>query len=663
MPHESKHIYMTYAKEKLQQALQACRERRLSATAASKQFGVPRSTLTDRLRGKVDDQAKPGRKPVIPLEVENKICDSVCESAERGMGIGRQDVLHRIGVLAKRHDIPTPFRDGRPGKFFWKGFLTRHPEITLRKPEPLSGVRARAVNHDSINNYFHGVAELFQEYNFSERPNLVWNADETGISFSHTPSRVVARAGCSIPGRVANSRESLTMLPCMNANGVAMPPMFIIKGKTKRSLAGFQSADCPQDSVFTIQKNAWQENTICEEWFEEVFLKHCGNERPQLLIWDSHSSHEALSLLEVARENNIFFLAFPPHTTHILCPLDVGIFSPFKRAYNKYCTQFMSESPENTINKSTICNLITKAYQSTFTRTNIVSSFEATGLFPLNPSAIKPSSFTPSASYPSATSTATDGAEPMEGTGPGESAAAEPVSTAVATAVATAVLVEAADEAVHEIAAAEPVAIAVATAELDEAVHIPDPSEQSMPTRTAAFEVPLEVVFPDGSSTTTSMPVMSWDNSVDDLFSPPTSSTQKLKKTKKITAHRLLTSDEVMNIKRAIAEKKDLELRVKEERKRKREEKREEKLVEPNKTTNSKGKGKGKGKKFKILDNRQNEVCVVCAKPEGDDEDWVQCDACTLWYHQYCVPDSHTSIMNFAIFTQIPFHCQHCYSV
>ena len=129
-----------------------------------------------------------------------------------------------------------------------------------------------------------------------------------------------------------------------------------------------------------------------------------------------------------------------------------------------------------------------------------------------------------------------------------EIAAAEPVATAVATAV----FVEADDEAVHEIAAAEP----VATAELDEAVHVPDPSEQSMPTRTVAFEVPLEVVFPDGSSTTTRMPVMSWDNSVDDLFSPPTSSTQKLKKTKKITTHRLLTSDEVMNIKRAMAEKK-----------------------------------------------------------------------------------------------------------
>ena len=131
------------------------------------------------------------------------------------------------------------------------------------------------------------------------------------------------------------------------------------------------------------------------------------------------------------------------------------------------------------------------------------------------------------------------------------------------------------------------------TAELDEAVHVPDPSEQSMPTRTAAFEVPLEVVFPDGSSTTTSMPVMSWDNSVDDLFSPPTSSTQKLKKTKKITAHRLLTSDEVMNINRAIAEKKT---RTESERREKEETRIETRREACRAEENHKYQRKGKGK-------------------------------------------------------------------
>ena len=53
-----------------------------------------------------------------------------------------------------------------------------------------------------------------------------------------------------------------------------------------------------------------------ELWFKDHSLKYCGPERPQLIVLDSHSSHETLGLIEAARD------ALPPHTTQHLCPLD-----------------------------------------------------------------------------------------------------------------------------------------------------------------------------------------------------------------------------------------------------------------------------------------------------------------------------------------------------
>ena len=43
---------------------------------------------------------------------------------------------------------------------------------------------------------------------FIQKPHLVWNCDETGISMEHTHERVVARQGTiNIPGRTSNSLE------------------------------------------------------------------------------------------------------------------------------------------------------------------------------------------------------------------------------------------------------------------------------------------------------------------------------------------------------------------------------------------------------------------------------------------------------------------------
>jgi hypothetical protein len=49
---------------------------------------------------------------------------------------------------------------------------------------------------------------------------------------------VTDKASRNTPGRVANSRQSNTIIACINAIGKSMPPMIIVKGKTEKSLRG-----------------------------------------------------------------------------------------------------------------------------------------------------------------------------------------------------------------------------------------------------------------------------------------------------------------------------------------------------------------------------------------------------------------------------------------
>ena len=45
----------------------------------------------------------------------------------------------------------------------------------------------------------------------------------------------------------------------------------------------------------------------------------------RLLIIDGHESHVNVEFLQYAENNNIIVLALPPHLTHHMQPLDVGI--------------------------------------------------------------------------------------------------------------------------------------------------------------------------------------------------------------------------------------------------------------------------------------------------------------------------------------------------
>ena len=63
----------------------------------------------------------------------------------------------------------------------------------------------------------------------------------------------------------------------------------LLKGKTSKSLHGFNTSAVPFGTKWFMQKNGWMTDSIGERWFEEVFLAQCGDQRPQLLL-DGHSS-------------------------------------------------------------------------------------------------------------------------------------------------------------------------------------------------------------------------------------------------------------------------------------------------------------------------------------------------------------------------------------
>ena len=396
----NKRSYRRYSEEDLKEALNAVRSGTMSQRQAAKHFNVGQATISDHIRGRVSEGSKPGRKPVLPIEVENKIVEKTLSAAQCGFGFSRQLLAAKVCNVTKKLKIKTPFRNGIPGYDWWKGFKDRHPEVSLRTPEAQTDSRSKLLNPQIVNSYFQDLGNIIAENDLSNRPKCIWNMDETSCCMEHKPVPVVARKGSrSIPGRASHSRETFSVLVCVNADGSHIPPMIIARGKTERCLHGLGTALGPANARYTYQERAWMNDELGVKWFGELFLPNCGPERPQLIILDSHHSHEVLDLLVMAKQNGIIIMAMPPHTTHMLCPLDRTVFKPLKDYYNRECSDFLSLNPTNQVTKWNWPKLFKTAFDNAVTPTNIKEGFRACGIHPHSAQSISAAAFAPSTKF------------------------------------------------------------------------------------------------------------------------------------------------------------------------------------------------------------------------------------------------------------------------
>ena len=196
----------------------------------------------------------------------------------------------------------------------------------------------------------------------------------------------------------------MTLVACVRATGSYIPPTLIYQGQSHDLLDTWVQDLNNTEAYFAVSEKGWTNNDLGLQWLEKVFNKstrtQTGRSRRRLLIVDGHSSHVNLPFLEYADANSIIILVLPPHTTHRLQPLDVGLFSPLAQHYSQQLDVVMRNSLGITsITKHIFWPIFYSAWQKSFTTENIQSAFEATGIFPLNASRVldvlNPPSHTP----------------------------------------------------------------------------------------------------------------------------------------------------------------------------------------------------------------------------------------------------------------------------
>lgn len=100
--------------------------------------------------------------------------------------------------------------------------------------------------------------------------------------------------------------------------------------------------------------DGWKAVTL--SWFEKLLVPAVDSlfsEGPVVLFVDGHHSHLSLPLVRTAREKGVHVFCLPPHTTHVLQPLDVGVYGPVKKVWQGIVKSYKTTTLSANITKET----------------------------------------------------------------------------------------------------------------------------------------------------------------------------------------------------------------------------------------------------------------------------------------------------------------------
>ncbi|XP_031342963.1 tigger transposable element-derived protein 1-like [Photinus pyralis] len=379
----------SWSVEQLQNAVNAVHNGQ-TLNQAARTFGVPWSTLKRRIQ-KGDMTKKPmGPMSVLGKTNEKKIVRHIMKMQKFGFSPTRNEVRSIAFKLAEQLKLRHTFnKENEMAGLDWLHlFMSRNPELSIRKSEGISLARSRNMNKTNVLKYFDLLQDILVDNGLVNKPSNIYNMDESGLQLNNKPGYVVAAKGSKSVTNVTSGEkgETISVIACCNGEGTFLPPACVFKGKNEKP--EYRDNMPPGSTIYMSVKSAYVTTDIFFLWLKDHFLPR-KPDGPVLLILDGHSSHcSSVETLEFAETHDIILLCLPSHTTHYLQPLDRAFFKALKTYYSNACNSYMKMNPGRKISRLIFGKLLSDAWVLAATANNAISGFRATGIVPFNPHAI-----------------------------------------------------------------------------------------------------------------------------------------------------------------------------------------------------------------------------------------------------------------------------------
>jgi hypothetical protein len=202
-----------------------------------------------------------------------------------GYGKTRSDVL---GIVQSAAADKGVLRSSRVSEGWWRRFLERQSDLSLRQGDSTAHVRMDATNKETMDQYFSLLHETLVTHKICDKPAQIYNVDESGVPFNPRPPKIVSAKGRQtkkVRYRTSGRKGQITIVACANAAGQAIPPMVIFDAA---KLNPARTKDEVPGTKYGVSSNGWINTDLFEGWFVEHFIENAVSARPLLLLLDGH---------------------------------------------------------------------------------------------------------------------------------------------------------------------------------------------------------------------------------------------------------------------------------------------------------------------------------------------------------------------------------------
>lgn len=360
----------------------------LSITKAALKYGIAKSTLVDRIHGKQSHSVAHENEQRLSPGEEAALLAWILRLQAWGWPPRVEQVRSMANELLNAKGDKDPI-----GKNWPKKFISRHPEIKSVYIAPLDKERAMAQDPIILQGWFDLFLQLKAKFEVDKGD--IYNMDEKGFMMGVIAKlRVMLNKYEMIDGKKkkrkaymtqCGNREWVSLIECVSLDGRALNPLVIFKGKLLQK--AWKEALHTAIEI-TMSENGWTDNSIGLAWLQNCFdeqTKICQKGQYRILIVDGHASHITTAAIQYCVDKKIILLCLPPHTTHLLQPLDVGVFAPLATAYKNGVHRITSLGATYNIDKCDFLEIYQQARKEAITPTNVKKAWAATGLSPFNP--------------------------------------------------------------------------------------------------------------------------------------------------------------------------------------------------------------------------------------------------------------------------------------
>ena len=219
-----------------------------SQRKAAKAYGIPRSTLQERINGRQPNAIAHSNQQRLTPEQEAFLVDWILDEDSRA-----QPPSHpRVREMATR--ILHMNGDYEPlGQLWVPHFITRNPRVASIVGRTIKSARTTAANYKTIRAFL----ELFERtrVELGIQYEDIWNMDKTGVALGVCTNSQVLASSSKKKAYIKSleNREWVSIIETISATGVKLQCLVIFKGKHLQS-TWFPAQGTP-DWLYTTSEN------------------------------------------------------------------------------------------------------------------------------------------------------------------------------------------------------------------------------------------------------------------------------------------------------------------------------------------------------------------------------------------------------------------------